>query len=284
MRMRLIRLVTGSLLIATLAAPVAADEMQDAMDRADALNLMRRLNVQPDQARAMIDPLETIQDIVEDYRAGQEQNLNRIKGTLERARGQLIAGRQLSENMEAMLQEHRTQRLNARRTVYRSVDEQMQRIADVLTSEQNQSLDWTAPGSISPQERMEERLRVQRMAMGRIQEAAQMLDRVKQLDAFNFVTGRGPIINDYLSLYYQPGSQQFQQAFDIVLQYTNQVRMMDQQQWQAQALDIGAGLVRDLDLLPKMDVGASSGTMSWSRLFSLLTDKQTLEVVRDLAE
>jgi uncharacterized phage infection (PIP) family protein YhgE len=278
------RWLTAAVTVALITAPVAADEMQDAMDRADALNLMRQIQVQPTQARAMIDPLENIQQIIDEYNSQREGRLNKLKPTLQRARRQLAQGAELSEQMQSALDNYAQQREQARQAVYRQVNEEMQKIAQILSPEQNRYLDWTPPGSIRPEQRLEERLEMQRIAMGRIQEAAQVLNQIKNLDAFNFVTGRGPIINDYLALYFQPDSRQFQQAYGLVLEYSDQVRMMDEQQWQAEGLDIGALLVEDLGLMPAMDPGQRPGTMSWNRLFVLMTDSQTLEVAEALAQ
>jgi len=110
-----------------------------------------------------------------------------------------------------------------------------------------------------------------------------MLDAVKHLDAFNFVTARSPMINDYLALYFRPDAQQFQQAYQIAINYTSQVRMLSEQQWQAQSLDIGAGLVEELGLMPQMDPGVQPGTVPWTQLYRVVTNPQTLVVVRGLA-
>jgi hypothetical protein len=110
-----------------------------------------------------------------------------------------------------------------------------------------------------------------------------MLDSVKHLHAFNFVTGRGPIINDYLALYFRPDAQQFQEAYQRVIEYSDEVRMIPEQRWQAQSLEIAAGLVEELGLMPTMDPGRRPGTVSWSSLFELVTDDQTLEVVKEMA-
>lgn len=281
--MRTARCVVAIVMVAAVALPAAADALQDAMDRADALNLMLQLGVQRPQARQMIGPLQNIQRLVSQYDAARTEALNRLTPTLQRARMQLVGGEELGDEMVAALDGYRQQREEARLELYRAVHSEMTAISEVLRPEQNQYLDWTPPGSIRPEECLEERLRMQQVAMGRIQKAAQMLDAVKHLHAFNFVTGRGPIVNDYLALYFDPNTEQFAQAFQIVINYTDQVRMITEEQWQAQSLDIAAGLVERLGLMPTMDPGQRPGTVSWSTLFELLTDPQTLEVVRELA-
>ena len=159
----------------------------------------------------------------------------------------------------------------------------MQLIASILTPEQNRYLDWTPPGAVGSAEALQERAKAQQVAMGRIQEAARLLDAVKHLDAFNFVTGRGPLVNDYLALYFQAGTQQFEQAYDITINYTDQARMLTEEQWQAQAMDLGAALVEQLGLMPQMAPGVQPGTIPWSQLFRVVTNPQTLVVVRGLA-
>ncbi len=270
--------------LALVAGPVNGDELQDAMDRANALNLFIQIELESDQAQRLIEPLERIQDQVTQYRETREAKLQQLQPTLRTARQRLIAGRDLSDDVEETLEQFRTQREQALTALQRSVDAEMQLIAERLSPEQNSILDWTPPESVRPQESVEERLKVQRVAMGRIQEAAQMLDRVKHLDPFNFVTGRMPLINDYLALYYEPNTQQFQEASQIVLNYTDEIRGMNEQAWQENGMDIAAGMVDNLGLMPTLDRGQRPGTVSWQALYRLVTDPQTLEVVRDLAD
>jgi len=281
--MRTMRWCALALLTGLLAFPAAADEMQDAMDRANALNLFRQINLQPAQAQQMIPVLKRIQEMVEAYDSSREESLNRFSATLKQARRQLVSGAELSDEMIQALKNYQQQRETERRNFYRTVDTEMKTLAEVLAPDQNQFLDWTPPESVAPEEYLEERLEMQRIAMGRIQEVAQMLDAVKHLDAFNFVTGRGPIVNDYLALYFQPETQQFQQAYQIAIEYSDQVRLISEEQWQAQSLEIASGLVQELGLMPMMDPGQRPGTVSWTSLFRLMTNPQTLAVARGLS-
>lgn len=282
--MRTTRWIAVALALAMLAVPAAADELQDAMDRADALNLFRQLNVQPGQARQMVAPLERIRDLVASHESEREAALDRLESTLEEARERLVEGEALSNETIAALQRHEEQSEAAELALRRAVDSEMQAIAGVLDRTQNQFLSWTAPASIRPEAHVEERLRMQQVAMGRVQEAVRMLEAVKYLHAFNFVTGRMPLVNDYLVRYFQPDAQQFQQAFQIVIAYTDEVRLLPQQQWQVQAVEIAAAMVEDLGLMPTMDPGQRLGTVSWEALFGLVTNPQTVDVVRDLAQ
>jgi len=267
-----------------IALPASADEMQDAMDRAEVLNLMLQVRVQPSQAQQMLGPLQRIQELVKRFEDTQTNALNQLATSLQRARAELIAGEELSAQTIAALDGYQQQREAGRQALYSAVAEQMQLIASALTAEQNRYLDWTPPGAIRPEELLAERVQMQQVAMGRVQEAARMLDAVKHLDAFNFVTARGPIVSDYLALYFRPDAQQFQQAYQIAVNYTSQVRMLDEQQWQAQSLDFGAGLVEELGLMPQMDPGVKPGTVPWGRLYRIVTNPQTLPVMRGLAQ
>ncbi|MGI5816855.1 MAG: hypothetical protein ACOX9R_02025 [Armatimonadota bacterium] len=278
------RWLAVALMVVVLTAPAVADEMQDAMDYADALYLFRQLDVQPAQARQMIAPLQRIERLVEGYNSERSQALERLRPTLQEARRQLTEGEEPSTESAEALATFRQDREAAQRELYRRVASEMRGIAEILTPEQNRYLDWTPPASIRPDECIQERLRMQQIGMGRIQEAGRMLDVVKHLHAFNFVTGRGPIINDYLSLYFRPDAAEFEEAFRIVIQYTDEVRMMPERQWQAQSLEVAADLVAELGLMPTLDPGQRPGTVAWGSLFGLVTNPQTLEVVRKMAQ
>lgn len=281
--MRTGRWLAVTLAVAMLTVPVAADEMQDAMARADALTLFRQINLSRGQAQQMIPPLQRIQTIVTNYNSQRRQSLQRLTPTLNQARQQLEAGRELSAEMIAALEEYQQSQETARLEAYRSVNTEMLTVAEVLTQEQNALLDWTAPASIQPRQQLEERLEMQQLAMARIQEAARMIDRVKTLDAFNYVTGRVPIINDYLALYFDPQTAEYQQALEIVLDYTGNVRMLEEAQWQAQGLDIASDMVTELGIMPRLEPEERPGAIRWSTLFRILTHAETLEVVRDVA-
>lgn len=270
-------------LVMALAAPVPADELQDTVDRADALGLLNRIGLQQSQATQMVGPLERIQSIVRQHEQHSEQRLSAMRPTLQRARAALVAGEELPEDIAQTLQAYREQRRQARLSLMRAVNREMTAIADLMYPEQNERLDWRPPASVDPQQHMRERLELQKIAVARIEQAAAMLDRVKHLDAFNFATGRGPIINDYLSLYFEPETQRFQQAYQMALEHTDRVRMLSEEQWQANAMDIAAELVDRLGLMPSIDRGMREGTVSWHTLYEVFKDPQTLQVVKRIA-
>ncbi|NLO05308.1 MAG: hypothetical protein GX131_05705 [candidate division WS1 bacterium] len=258
------------------------DDLQDALDRADALNLFRQIGLAREQAAQMNAPLQRIQDLGREVLTQRTQSLSRLRTTLERARGQLVAGGSLPEQVQSALASDRQQRRNAQVALYRSVDQQMQLVAQMLTPAQNALLDWTPPPSVRPQQELTERLRAQQVLEGRIEEALAMLQRVKYLDAFNFVTGRGPIVNEYLSIYFRPNTVEYQQAYQIVIAYTDEVRLIDDQQWLANGREIGRLMIDELGLMPTIEPLQRPGTVGWNTLYRVLTNEETLDLVREL--
>lgn len=272
-----------ALLLALSSASAVADDLQDAMDRADALNFFRQIGLERAQAQQMIAPLERIQDLVKRYRERDERRLQELEPTLRAARQALIEGRTLDERIAWALESYQAERAEARSALRRAVAAEMQVIARTLYPEQNAMLDWTPPAAVRPEESIEERLEVQRIAMGRIEEAVRVLERIKYLDAFHYVTGRIPIINDYLARYYEPNSPEFQEAGEILLEYTGEVRMLEEDEWRAHALDIAADMIDEIGLMPRYDPEPPPGTVSWNALYRLVTNPQTLQVVRSVA-
>ncbi|GEM_PF-4333708 len=279
-RMAWVALVVAAL---TAVGPAFADDIQDAMDRAEVLNLLLQVQVSPAQAQRMVAPVQRIQQMVQASQRAEQDRLNRLGVLLQQARTQGLAGKALSPEMQAALDAHEQQRAAARLELVRSVAEQMRLIEGMLTPEQNALLDWTPPGALTAEESLEERTRLQQVALGRIQDAARLLDRIKYLDPFNFVVARVPIVNDYLALHFLPGSAEFQQAFAITINYSDQVRMLTDEQWQAQGLDIGAALIEELGLMPTLDPGPAPGTIAWERLYQILTNPQAVAAVQSIA-
>ncbi len=271
--------------LALAAAGVApADELGDAMARADALSFFTRIGLQTSQAEFMSTPLERVQSIVTRHEADQEQRLQATAGILSRARTLLAGGEQLPPDVQAALDGYREQSRSAQLGLYRGVDQEMRVIADYFTAEQNAMLSWQAPEAVRTEDLLQERLRMQQIAMGRIQEAERMLERVKHLDVFNFVTGRSPIINDYVAIYFPPDTADFDLAHRVCLDHTDRVRMLSEDDWRDNSWDIAGDLVERLGLMPSLDPGAESGKIAWGALYRLFTNPQTLQVVKDLAQ
>lgn len=275
--------VITALMMISVAPTAGADELGDAMAQADALALFRRIGLQPSQAQQMIPVVERIQDLVRQQRQADEQRLRQIRPTLQQARSQLVAGQMPSEQAQRAIASYREQRQQAQLTLMRAVDREFANLEKILTRQQNQAFDWTPPESVNMEESMQRILQQQRVAMGRIQRAAEVLNSVKHLDTFNFVTARVPILTDYLSLYYRPNTPEFERAMEIAIAATDQVRLLTEEQWQTNALDIAADLVEELGLMPPMQVRQRPGTVSWSALYRLFTNEQTLVVLRGLA-
>lgn len=276
-------LVVTMLALGVAAAAVPADELGDAMARADALNLFRTIGLDRTQAQRMIAPLQSIQTLLKQFRENQQAQLEALKPTLTRVRQLLAEGHEVPEDLRTALENYETQREAALLKLYRDVNREMQVIRDNLYPEQLAMLDFTPPASIAPEEAIQQRVRLQQIAIERIQTAGRMLERVKYLDAFNFVTGRTPIVISYLTQYFEQNTPQFQAAMDVVIEYTDRVRLLTDEEWQQNAWAIAAELVEALGLMPEWNPAPDPNKVGWNALYRLFTAPQTLEVVQALA-
>ncbi len=276
---------TLALGLALTAATVArADELADATAQIEALDLFTHISLRQDQARAMVTPLQRIQSIVQQANDAQQQRLNALAPTLRRARELLAAGEELPADVQAALADYRRERERAVLALYRGVDQEMGIIEDLMYPQQNELLDWTPPAAVRTEDSLQEQLRLQQVAEARIEEAGRMLERVKYLDAFNFVTARSPIVGDYLSRYFDPNQPNYDTAYRIALAQTDRVRMMSEEQWRAHGWDVAAELVDRLGLMPTLQTRPRPGTITWATLYRVFTNPQTLQVVRQLAQ
>lgn len=283
-RLRSLRIVITGAALCALALAASADELADAMVRADALVLFRSIGLEPAQAQRMIAPLQGIQTLVNRYRENQERQLEALTPTLTAVRRLLAAGQEVPENLHTALQNYEKQREAALLQLYRDVNREMQAIRDILYPEQLAGLDFTPPPSIAPKESIQERARLQQIAITRIQSAGRMLERIKYLDVFNFITGRTPIIISYLAQYFPQDTPEFQAAMDVVIEYTDRVRLLDEETWRENAWAIAAELVEALGLMPEFESAPDPNKVSWNELYRLFTAPPTLEVVQALAQ
>jgi len=271
--------------LALMAATVAgADELTDAVAQTDALGLFTRISLQQDQARAMVTPLQRIQGIVQRANDAQQQRLNALEPTLRGARELLAADQELPADVQSALDDFRRQREQAQLALYRGVDQEMGIIEDLMYPAQNALLDWTPPAAVRTEDNLQEQLRLRQVAEARIDEVGRMLERIKYLDAFNFVTARAPIINDYLARYFDPNAANYQAAYRICLDYTDRARLLSEDEWQANAWDIAAELIDRLGLMPVLETAPAPGTITWPTLYRVFTNPQTLQVVQQLAQ
>lgn len=274
-------MVVAALVGLAVAAP--ADQLGDATAEADALSFFRNLGLDQAQAQRLLTPLQRIQTLGTRYRDTQQQRLDALAPTLTAARQLLAAGQPIPENLRAALQDYEAQREAALLQLYRDVNREMQVIRDNLYPEQLAALDFTPPASIATQDMIQERARLQQIALGRIQTAGRMLERVKYLDAFNFVTGRTPIVISYVGQYFPQDTPEFQAAMGVVIEYTDRVRLLNEEAWQQNAWAIAAELVETLGLMPELTMTPDPNKMSWNALYRLFTAPQTLAAVQALA-
>ncbi len=292
--LRLVRSVRTALVVQELSGatdgsgtetPVqGSDDLQDAMNRADAAYLFLEIGLDPGQARQMISPLERIERHVERSRRRESERLEALETSLESARERLVEGRTVETAVRRELEEYAASQEQARQDLQRLAAAEMLVIAEVLHPQQNALLDWTPPEAVEPEFVVELRLEQQRVAMGRIQEMVRMLDRVKYLDPANFVTARMAIVNDYLARYFRPDSPRFNRAQEVVVEYTNQVRMLQVDEWEEQAMEISAELLDEIGLMPRLEPARRPDMVSWDALYRLVTNPQTLDVVREWTE
>ncbi len=264
------------------ATPASADELASAERRALALNFVNSMGLTVQQTQFMLRPLQRIQAII---RSRDQARVAAVRSepqfsALTNARQLLIAGEDVPAEALATIAAIETASDRADREMYIAIDDQMQTIADLMSSNQRARLDLTPPAAIRPERTARERATLQREITARIEDAVAMLDRVRTLDVFNFVTGRLTIVNEYLD---RNGDRPLPgDAMEMTVAYTDQARMVPVEEWNARAYDLAAALVQDLGLMPSMRVGPRPGAISWSSLYKVLTAPEMLEVATEL--
>ncbi len=273
-------LVTACL---ALPAPSQADELAEAMQRADALSFFNRLGLQTSQLQRMVSPLKRIQQIVTQREADREVKLTRLSGYYQRARGLLIAGVALPEDLRAEIQKAEEEMAAGDLSAKQAVHGQMELIASILYPAQNAQLDWTPPPEVRVEESPAERARRQRQIIGLITEAGQFLQQVRELNALLYVTQRIPLISEYLAQYFPVNTPAFERAHAMLMDYTGEVRLVEEGQWQQQAPLYAERMVRLLGLMPEQ-AKPNPNAVGWSQLYDLLTNPQTVNIVQEMLD
>ncbi|MCD6360282.1 MAG: hypothetical protein J7M38_05395, partial [Armatimonadetes bacterium] len=251
---RITALSLAVLMTVTCVALAADDELASAQRRASALSFINSLGVTVQQAAAMAGPLQRIQDALKKAEAGREAAVGSGSAPmiLQQARAMLIAGQDLPQDTLDAIERIKDDLYEVERAKYIEIDAQMQGIADILTDAQNARLDWTAPASVRSGPTAQQRAQLQREIDARIRDAAAMLERVKYLDNFNFITARIPIIEDYLRANQSPGQPLPANAMDICLQFSDRARYVPLDQWEQTAPRLAADMITRLGLMPTL--------------------------------
>lgn len=278
-------LLVSCVLTVSLAG-AADDQLARAQQRASALNFVNSLGITVPQAQAMVRPLQRIQVIVQQAEQAREAAAGggeAITAT-QQARVLLLADREVSEATLARVRQIAQELDLVQRGLYVSVDAAMQDIADILSPAQNAGLDWRAPAAVRSGPTAQQRAQLQREIDARVRDGATMLDRVKYLDAFNFVTGRMPIIQEYLTVNQDPGRALPENAVEICLYWTDQARLVPVEEWRQRAPGMAAQMVSQLGLMPTLDPGPKPGAVSWWTLYQLVTAPETLAVMQEIPQ
>ena len=283
--MRTTTIALGMLVAACVALPTAsqADELADAMQRADALSFLNRLGLQTSQLQRMVSPLKRIQQIVTQREADREVKLTRLSGHYQRARGLLIAGVELPDDLRAEMQKAEEEMAAGDLSAKQAVHGQMELIARILYPAQNEQLDWTPPPELRAEESPEDRARRHRQIIGLIDEAGQLLQEVRNLNALLYVTRRVTLIGEYLEQYLPVNTPAFERAHAMLMEYTGEVRLAEDVQWQQQAPFYAERMVRMLGLMPEQPQ-PNPNAVGWSQLYELLADPQTVSIVEETIE
>lgn len=283
--MRAATVALGMLVAACIALPALsrADELAEAMQRADALSFFNRLGLQTSQLQRMISPLKRIQQIVTQRQADREVKLTRLSGYYQRARGLLIAGVELPDDLRAEMAKAEEEMAAGELLAKQAVHGQMELIARIFYPAQNEQLDWTPPPELRAEESPEDRARRQREIIGLINEAGQLLQDTRNLNALLYVTQRVTLIGEYLEQYFPVNTPAFERAHAMLMEYTGEVRLVEDAQWQQQAPLYAERLVRVLGLMPEQ-AQPNPNAVGWSQLYDLFANPQTVKIVEEMVE
>ena len=267
-------------------ASAADDELGSAQRRASALSFFNSLDVTGGQATRMIQPLQNIQGelaVGEDARQAAAQNNEALRALMS-ARALLVAGQEVPPETLATIAEIEAALDLAQLQMYMSVDRQMQSIADIMYPAQNERLDWTPPASVRPERSAQQRAALQREITVRIRDAVRLLERIRFMDAALFVTGRVPLIKEYLDYNLDLGRSLPGNAVEICLAISDEARVVSPDDWNARAYDLGGALVTRLGLIPTLELGPKPGAIGWSALYRLFTATETLQVAQEIPQ
>jgi len=256
---RILTLSLALLLLASCLVCSADDELASAQKRATALSFVINMGLSLEQVARMVGPLQRIQRILLNAEEEREAVFSEpaTAQALQDARDLLLTDQEVPEETLAIIYQIPGELDEAQRAKYMGVDAQMQNIAALLSPAQNANLDWTAPASVRSAPTAQQRAALQREIEARVNDAVEMLNQVKFLDNFNFVTGRITIIDEYLRANQSPENPLPENAMDISVYYTDQARLVPLQQWEQAAPDMAAEMVSFTKAQILMQAGTS---------------------------
>jgi hypothetical protein len=269
---------------ATAAQPLApdpetaTDELQSALDRAKLLVTFNSLRLSKQQAQQLLTVVAAAKDEVKKLDANKEKLVAPAAGQLQPLLAHMISAKPLGDQWATYLAG-----LYARmKALDDGLDGQLVPVVEafrnVLMPQQAALIDWRVPTDVAGGASLQEKAAQKKQQAAQVQEAMNLVKFLRPLDELTFFSLRPARVEEFLSRYMRPGSQQFDRAKEQISDLILQSRAVKFDQWDATLPEVAVQCLQAAGQLRDNQQGgrpAGRGGMDWNGAKDLLLAPET---------
>ncbi len=277
--------VAAAVLLLGLAPPRArASQLSQIISKGNHLIALNRLGITLEQVDELLPLTEQLTAATKTWQSNRQSLLAEHQGPLSRARQDMIDGRAVPEEtqkalgeLEEALEENDDER-------YEAAVEVLDKVRQELFPRQNAYIDWTPPRATAKtsRETFVQEAEREREYRAMILFAEQFLTRVRYYPLEQYILQAQKVIDDFLRPLIPLASPAYPQARQFMFRLVEQIRLLDEPQWQMERRRYAATLVEELNLYEAPEEVVEERPYTWQDMYGIFSDPGTPDMLREI--
>lgn len=272
-------LLLAALLLVAGVANAAGDRhpLTAALDYDANLLLVSDLDPTNLQLTDLLSAARAAVKLTAEYDRAHEAALRGKQDLLEAERAALATGAPLAADQEEALAQLRQGEEERSRRLRGAVDTEIRRLRRNLSPEQARLVDFSRPADAAAGPDPAAALDELRTLTSRLAEAQRFIERLRYSIPSDYSITRTGRTEEYLRRYMQPGTPEFRQTRDDIMDLIGEARVVKENDWPQQAPVFASQVLQRVGLLAEQEPagGQTRARYGWWDLCDLLTDPQT---------
>lgn len=277
--MKTLVLLTISVLAASaLWAEDPRNDLAKALDYGKNLLLVRQLDPNAEDLIAMVNTSRALVRLEAESGKAYEATLTQGQRLLRAEKQWLLEGiTPLKPEDEKALAALRLDLQQQTERKFVAADAQLRLLGRRLSPETGGLVQWTRPVDFPAPPAEDLQIERLRLLAARLDQAARMLDRIRYLDAANYVTSRVGRLREYLQDHgYRDNTRDMDDALDFMFRLCDEGRLVPEDRWEEQLPILAARTLQYLGELQDPETApGQTRPVSWWDIYNLLSDPQT---------
>jgi len=261
-------IVAAAVLLLGLApARARASQLSQIISKGNHLIALNRLGITVEQVDELLPLAEQLTAATKTWQSGRQDLLAEHQGPLSRAREQMIGGRAVSAETQKALNE-------LEEALQENDDERYEAAVK----------DWTPPKATAKtsRETFVQEAEREREYRAMILFAEQFLTRVRYYPLEQYMLMAQKVVDDFLRPLIPLASPAYPQARQFMFRLVEEVRLMDEPQWQMERRRYAVTLVEELNLYEAPEEVVEERPYIWQDMYMIFSDPGTPDMLREI--